>query len=145
VGRFSDFDINLKEGAQAELWVLDLRRALAGNGRVEVKAPKPFLREQSFYVEYKCRGRDGIWRPSGISTTKSDLMVFTFGKLPGGAGVWRRPPVRRPSRRAAEGVLSDRLPDQRHPWRHCRFWAGEKCAAVDATVLRAARALLGRS
>lgn len=71
-------------GEQAELWVSNVRDALARKGRVETKAPKPFLREQSFYVEYKCRGRDGVWRPSGISVTKADLMMFTFGSLPGG-------------------------------------------------------------
>src|SRR5208283_5225892 len=83
-GREPKWDINLKEGAQAELWVSSVREALAGNGTVEVKAPKPFLREQSFYVEYKCQGRDEIWRPSGISTTKASIFVFTFGGLPGG-------------------------------------------------------------
>jgi hypothetical protein len=81
--REPDFDIDREIGAQGELWVGSVRAALQAN-RVEVKGPKPFLREQSFYVEYKCRGRDGKWRPSGISTTKSELMLFTFGSLPGG-------------------------------------------------------------
>ena len=82
--RQPDFDIDLAKGAQAELWVLDLRKAFSGSAKIEVKAPEPFLREQTFYVEYKCRGRDGIWRPSGISTTKADLQFFKFGSLPGG-------------------------------------------------------------
>ena len=55
-----------------------------GNGQIEVKAPKPFLRERSFYVEYKCRGRNGVWRASGIATTKAKVFVFTFGSLLGG-------------------------------------------------------------
>ena len=82
--RQPDFDLDRERGAQAELWVSDLRRALAESARIEVKAPQPFLRQQSFYVEYKCRGRDGVWRPSGISTTKADLHFFKFGALPGG-------------------------------------------------------------
>lgn len=82
--RQPDFDIDRAIGAQAEMWVSDLRLALAESARVEVKAPQPFLKHQSFYVEYKCRGRDGIWRPSGISTTKADLCFFKFGSLPGG-------------------------------------------------------------
>jgi hypothetical protein len=82
--RQPDWDINLAEGAQAELWVLDVRRSLAGTGTIEVKAPKPFLREQTFYVELECRGRDGIWRPSGINVTKAVLQFFKFGCLPGG-------------------------------------------------------------
>lgn len=82
--RQPDFDVDREIGEQSELWVSNLRDALRGKGRVEVKAPKPFLREQSFYVEYQCKGRDGIWRPSGIATTKAEIQMFTFGSLPGG-------------------------------------------------------------
>src|SRR4029077_16473736 len=82
--RQPDFDIDRAKGAQAELWVMDLRKAFAEKARIEVKAPEPFLREKKFYVEYKCRGRDGIWRPSGLSTTKAALQFFKFGSLPGG-------------------------------------------------------------
>jgi len=78
------WDIDRELGAQSELWVSDVRRALAGEGTVEVKHDGPSLRNQHFYVEYQCRGRDGIWRPSGIATTKASLYVFTFGALPGG-------------------------------------------------------------
>jgi hypothetical protein len=81
--RQPDFDIDRAIGAQGELWVSSVRKALAA-GRIEVKGPKPFLREQSFYVEYACRGRDGKWRLSGIATTKSEVLIFTFGELPGG-------------------------------------------------------------
>jgi hypothetical protein len=80
--RQPDFDLDREIGAQSEMWVRSVRVALA-RGRIEVKGPKPFLREQSFYVEYACRGRDGKWRPSGIATTKSELLIFTFGVLPG--------------------------------------------------------------
>lgn len=83
--RQPDWDINLREGAQAELWVKSVQDLFQkGNGQIEVKAPKPFLREQSFYVEYACRGRDGIWRKSGIATTKAKVFIFTFGSLLGG-------------------------------------------------------------
>jgi hypothetical protein len=82
--RQPDFDIDRAKGAQAELWVMDLRKAFAEKARIEVKAPEPFLREQTVYVEYKCRGRDGVWRPSGISVTRAALQFFKFGSLPGG-------------------------------------------------------------
>jgi hypothetical protein len=82
--RQPDWDIDRALGAQAELWVLDLRKALAANAPIEVKAPQPFIKHQSFYAEYKCQGRDGIWRPSGISVTKAQLCLFKFGALPGG-------------------------------------------------------------
>ena len=57
--RQPDWDIDLEKGAQAELWVLDLRKAFAGKAQIEVKAPEPFLREQTFFAEYECCGRDG--------------------------------------------------------------------------------------
>lgn len=82
--RQPDWDIDLEKGAQAELWVLDLRKAFAGKAQIEVKAPQPFLREQTFYAEYECCGRDGIWRPSGFQTSKAPLHFIKFGSLPGG-------------------------------------------------------------
>jgi len=78
-----DFDIDLVSGKQAELWVLDIQRALSGNGQIEVKAPRPWLKEQSFYVEYECHLRAG-WRKSGIATTKAKVWFIKFGSLPGG-------------------------------------------------------------
>jgi hypothetical protein len=102
--RQPDFDIDREIGAQGELWVSSVRKALAA-GRIEVKGPKPFLREQSFYVEYACRGRDGKWRPSGIAITKSELLIFTFGELPG-ALVIDREWCKRAARAAYRNPLS---------------------------------------
>lgn len=78
-----DFDIDLVRGKQAEFWVIDVQRALAGSAEIEVKAPTPWLKEQSFYVEYMCKLRAG-WRASGIATSKEKLWFFKFGSLPGG-------------------------------------------------------------
>lgn len=80
----SDFDLDVKDGEQAELFVASIRDSLAGKGEVEVKAPRPFLPTGRFYLEYECRTRTGIWRPSGIQKTKAALWFFTFGSLPGG-------------------------------------------------------------
>lgn len=94
--REPNFDIDLEIGKQAELWVKDLRKALVEQ-RVEVKAPKPFLREQSAYVEYSQLRRNG-WELSGIATTTSPLYLFTFGDLPGGLVVetqWLKRAARR--------------------------------------------------
>lgn len=83
--RQPDWDINLKEGAQAELWVVDICELLEKrNGEIEVKAPKPFLKYGSPYVEYACRSRTGEWYRSGLSTTKAKAYFFKFGLLPGG-------------------------------------------------------------
>jgi hypothetical protein len=78
-----DFDLNLVEGKQAEFWVDDIRKALGGSAEVEVKAPKPWLKEQSFYVEYECKKKAG-WSKSGIATTKAKIWLIKFGSLPGG-------------------------------------------------------------
>src|SRR5208337_3591067 len=77
--RQPNWDIDAAKGAQAELWVSDIRAAFAEHGRIEVKSDAPSLQKQHFYVEYECRGQ-----PSGIATTKADLYLFTFGGLPGG-------------------------------------------------------------
>jgi hypothetical protein len=87
--RQPDFDLDRAIGAQGELWVSDVIKALTQVGRSEVKTDRPFLRNQHFYVEYKCRGRDGIWRPSGISESKADLFVFKFGMLAGALVIGR--------------------------------------------------------
>jgi len=82
--RKPEFDIDLKIGAQSELWVSDLIAMLAkGKGEIEVKAPKPFLKEQSAYIEFQCQGRDGKWYPSGIAQSKAKIWALTFGSLPG--------------------------------------------------------------
>jgi hypothetical protein len=96
--RQPDWDIDRELGAQSELWVSDVRRALAEKGTIEVKHDKPFLKNQHCYVEYQCRSRNGVWRPSGIATTKAALYVFTFGCLPGGlivATEWLKRAARR--------------------------------------------------
>jgi hypothetical protein len=83
-GRAPDFDIDRKNGAQAELWVLDICETMAaGKGEIEVKAPKPFLRRGSPYIEYCCKHIDGKWHPSGIATSKAKVWAITFGSLPG--------------------------------------------------------------
>jgi hypothetical protein len=96
------WDLDRDIGAQSELWVSDVRAALAKKGTVEVKHDKPFLKNQHCYVEYACCGRDGVWRPSGIATTKATLHVFTFGSLPGGLVIeteWLKRAARRAFRR----------------------------------------------
>jgi hypothetical protein len=83
--RQPDFDLDKEIGAQSELWVHDIRELMAKkNGEIEVKAPKPFLEKESFYVEYECQSRKGEWYPSGIATTKAKAYFVTFGSLPGG-------------------------------------------------------------
>ena len=81
--RQPDFDLDLVDGKQAELWVADIQRTFEGAGQIEVKAPKPWLKAQSFYVEYACKFRAG-WGASGIATTKAKAWFFKFGSLPGG-------------------------------------------------------------
>jgi len=81
--RRPDFDIDQKIGAQSELWVGDIREAIHSKS-IEVKAPKPFLKYGSFYVEYMCLRKYKGWQLSGIATTKAAVQGYTFGSLPGG-------------------------------------------------------------
>lgn len=79
----SHFDLDMKRGAQGELLVTNIRDMLAkGSGTVEVKADYKFIETGRFYVETECQGRDGKWRPSGLSVTKASLWSFTLGDLP---------------------------------------------------------------
>ena len=87
--REPNFDLDRAVGEQSELWVNDVRRALASNGRVKIKAPKPWLKEQSFFVEYACL-RKSKWTKSGINASTADLWFVTFGSLPGGLVVDRQ-------------------------------------------------------
>lgn len=68
------FDIDLARGWKAEAWTGEVVEGLR-NGRVEVKADDRFADTGNLYVEYACRGRDGLWRDSGIA-------------LPDGSHVW---------------------------------------------------------
>ncbi len=72
-----DFDVDLMHGEAAESWVHDL--VVDGAKRGEVKSDRMFSRTGNMYVEYECRGRDGIWRPSGLATTKSELWFHILG------------------------------------------------------------------
>ena len=53
--RQPDWDIDLALGAQSELWVADIRRALAEKGTIEVKHDQPSSQETAFL----CR----VWVP----------------------------------------------------------------------------------
>lgn len=79
----SHFDIDLKRGAQAELFVKDIQKMLAsGTGEIEVKADERCLDTGNFYIEYECQGRDGKWRKSGICVTKAKILAITLGPFP---------------------------------------------------------------
>jgi hypothetical protein len=61
-----DWDIDYADGAQSELVVADLRRALQ-EGRVEVKSDRRFIETGNIYVETECNYPRGGWRRTGIS------------------------------------------------------------------------------
>lgn len=81
--RLSHFDLDFRRGAQGELIVMDICRMLAeGSGSIEVKRDSWYVHSRRLYVEHECRGRDGIWRPSGIETTKATFWAFVAGDHP---------------------------------------------------------------
>jgi hypothetical protein len=72
--RQPNWDIDRKIGEHAELWVSDIRKAFEC-GSVEVKRDMKAMSTGNLYVEYECL-RGGIYRPSGIATTKADAWCF---------------------------------------------------------------------
>jgi hypothetical protein len=80
----SHFDIDLKRGQQAELWVVDICEMMAKrSGEIEVKCDFRWEDTGRIYIEMECRGRDGIWRPSGLAVTKAKLWAFKLGNHAG--------------------------------------------------------------
>jgi hypothetical protein len=93
----SHFDLDQKRGAQTEMWIDSIRDALAQrNASIECKYDSYYMSKTSedyhrrgvnpprIYIETECRGRDDVWRPSGINVTKASLWVIQFGKHCGG-------------------------------------------------------------
>jgi hypothetical protein len=77
----SRFDIDIERGKTGELFVDDICRMLADKtGQIEVKTDHLYLKTKRFYVEVECRGRDGVWRPSGLRVTTAKLWAFVYGR-----------------------------------------------------------------
>jgi len=76
--RQPNWDIDREIGSQAEVWISDIRKAFA-NGTVEVKRDTRAMRTGNLYVEYECR-RGGVFKPSGIATTRADAWCFVVIK-----------------------------------------------------------------
>ena len=72
------WDLDYEFGRQGELWVTDIRDALAQDA-VEVKYDSIAHRTGNLYVEYECLRR-GQWQPSGIATTSAKLWVFVLAE-----------------------------------------------------------------
>src|SRR6185436_18270762 len=70
------WDIDYKEGRQAEIWVQDLRESMLSDS-IEVKCDRKAVTTGNIYVEYECLRR-GKWCKSGISTTTARLWVFVL-------------------------------------------------------------------
>lgn len=73
------FDVDLEYGRGGEEQIFELFKSIAaGNGRVEVKRKR--VLDFKFYCEtHADNGRNGDYKPSGISTTKSDTWAVVFG------------------------------------------------------------------
>jgi hypothetical protein len=84
IGRKADWDINLAEGAQAELWVFDILKSLKqGSAELEVKCDYRTTDTKRHYVELEQLKSSG-WVPSGLNVTKAKIWFVVFGDYPGG-------------------------------------------------------------
>jgi hypothetical protein len=70
------FDLDAEVGRQGELFVTNIKDALA-RGSAEVKTDREAARTGNLYVEYECLRRKG-WTPSGIQVTQADVWVFVL-------------------------------------------------------------------
>ena len=79
--RLSHFDIDIKRGKNGELFVNDICKMMAdGTGEIEVKTDHLFVETNRLFIEHECRGRDGLWRPSGLAVTKAKLWAIVLGR-----------------------------------------------------------------
>lgn len=102
-----NFDIDAAVGRQGELLFTRISEAIK-EASAEVKTDKMSMRTKRVYLEYECMGRDGMWRPSGIQTTSSELWVYALGDSPSIAVVLPTWMIRDVGRRAyREGLAKE--------------------------------------
>lgn len=76
------WDINLEQGAQAQIWVADIAQMLKeGSGSIEVKRDAWMVKTRRLYIEKECLKR-GKWEPSGLQVTEAKLWAFVLGAHP---------------------------------------------------------------
>lgn len=77
----SHFDLDFARGAQGQLFVDNITKMLGdGSGRIEVKTDAWYVKSRRLFVELECQGRDGVWRLSGLNTTKALIWAYVLGK-----------------------------------------------------------------
>lgn len=79
VGYEPRFDIDLRRGERGEVLFESFIEGF-GSSTYEVKTDDRALQTGNVYLEHACRGRDGIWRDSGIVTTEATWWVFVIGE-----------------------------------------------------------------
>lgn len=71
-----DFDIDLAHGLAGERQVGDVLLST-----LEVKSDRQAARTGNVWLEYECRGRDGVWRDSGIRTSRAKHFAYVIGDV----------------------------------------------------------------
>lgn len=80
----SHFDLDLARGRTGELFVDDICQMLGNRSiEIEVKNDDKFEEYRRLYVEHECRGRDGVWRSSGLNVTKAKVWAFVVNNRSG--------------------------------------------------------------
>jgi len=74
------FDVQLAGGLAVEAWFYEMA---SGGDRFEVKHDRRALETGKVYVEVAHDpGRQGQWKPCGISTSEADCWIFALGDPP---------------------------------------------------------------
>lgn len=73
-----DFDIDLRHGQSGERMVAAFIEGFT-DGTIEVKNDRQAAQTGNIWIEYECRGRDGVWRDSGIRSTRATYWALVLG------------------------------------------------------------------
>jgi hypothetical protein len=73
------FDLDLRYGKASEQTVANWIEGFT-NGTHEVKSDRQTVDTGNVWIEYECRGRDGVWRDSGIRTTEAHYWDLVLGE-----------------------------------------------------------------
>jgi hypothetical protein len=79
--RFSDFDLDFRDGKEGEDYVEDVVKQII-SGTIEVKRDIKWLQTGNIYVETECFFQTTqSWELSGLSVTKATHWAFVLGEM----------------------------------------------------------------
>lgn len=79
--KFSDFDLDFRDGKEGEDYVEGVLRAIL-SGTIEVKRDMRWVQTGNIYIETECYYQtSGQWEPSGLAVTKASHWAFVLENM----------------------------------------------------------------